>query len=132
MKIKLNIFAGLAFLFIAFACSSAAFAQKAPVVGGYAKVSVKDKTVVKAAKFAVTERAKTQNTKVNLIGIKNAKMQVVAGRNYEICLMTNYLNKRSNQLVDQFVRVVVYRNLKNKYQLVSWRQENCTEEQKPQ
>ena len=132
MKNKLNNFVAFALLLIVFACSSAAFAQREPVVGGYAEVSVKDKTVVKAAKFAVTQRAKTQNTKVNLVEIKNAKMQVVAGRNYEICLMTNYLNKRSNQLVDQFVRVVVYRNLKNKYSLTSWTQENCTEEQKSQ
>lgn len=129
MKIKLNIFAGFAFLFIVFACVSSAFAQKPPVVGGYAAISVKDKTVVKAAKFAVAERARTQNTKVNLIEIKNAKMQIVAGRNYEICLLTNYLNKRSNKLVDQFVRVVVYRDLKNKFKLTSWTQENCTEEQ---
>ena len=131
MKNKLNNFAAFALLFVVFACSAAAFAQKAPVVGGYARVSVKDKNVIKAAKFAVTERAKSQNTKVNLIEIKTAKMQVVAGRNYEMCLLTNYLNKRSNQLVDQFVRVVVYRNLKNKYQLTSWTLEPCTEEQKP-
>ncbi len=128
MKIKLNIFAGLVVLFVVFACASSIFAQKEPVVGGYAEVSVKDKTVVKAAKFAVKERAKTQNTKVNLVEIKNAKMQVVAGRNYELCLLTNYLNKRSNKLVDQFVRVVVYRNLKNKLSLTSWTQENCTEQ----
>ncbi len=131
MKIKFNNFVPFAFLFVVFACASTVFAQKQPVVGGYAKVSVKDKNVIRAAKFAVTERAKTQNTKVNLIEIKNAKMQVVAGRNYEICMLTNYLNKRSNQLVDQFVRVIVYRNLKNKYQLTSWTQESCTEEQKP-
>jgi hypothetical protein len=128
MKNKLNNFALFALLFIVFACSSTTFAQKAPVVGGYATISVKDKTVIKAAKFAVTQRAKTQNTKVNLVEIKNAKMQVVAGRNYEICLLTNYLNKRSDKLVDQFVRVVVYRDLKNKYTLTSWTQENCTEE----
>ena len=131
MKNKLNNFAAFALLFIGIACSSIAFAQKAPVAGGYAQVSIKDKNVVKAAKFAVKERAKSQNTKVNLVEIKNAKMQVVAGRNYEMCLLTNYLNKRSNQLVDQFVRVVVYRDLKNKYQLTSWTQEPCMEEQKP-
>lgn len=128
MKIKLNIFAGFAFLFVVFAGASNIFAQKEPVVGGYAEVSIKDKNVIKAAKFAVKERAKTQNTKVNLVEIKNAKMQVVAGRNYEICMMTNYLNKRSNKLVDQYVKVVVYRNLKNKLSLTDWTQENCTEQ----
>ncbi len=128
MKIKLNIFVGFAFLFVVFAGASNIFAQKEPVVGGYAEVSIKDKNVIKAAKFAVKERAKTQNTKVNLVEIKNAKMQVVAGRNYEICMMTNYLNKRSNKLVDQYVKVVVYRNLKNKLSLTDWTQENCTEQ----
>lgn len=132
MKNKLNNFAVCALLFVVFAFSSNAFAQKPPVAGGYSEISIKNKDVVKAAKFAVKERAKSQNTKVNLVEIKNAKMQVVAGRNYEICLLTNYLNKRSNQLVDQFVRVVVYRDLKNKYQLTSWTQEPCAEEQKPQ
>lgn len=132
MKIKFKNFVAFALLVVVFVGSSAVFGQKQTVVGGYTSVSVKDKNVVKAAKFAVKERAKSQNTKVNLVGIKNAKMQVVAGRNYEICLLTNYLNGRSNQLVDQFVRVVVYRDLKNKYTLTSWTQENCTEKQRPQ
>ena len=132
MKNKLNNFAIFAFMFIVFTCSATALAQKAPVVGGYATASVKDKNVVKAARFAVRERAKSQNTRVNLVEIKNAKMQIVAGRNYEICMLTNYLNKRSNKLVDQFVKVVVYRDAKNKYSLTSWTQEYCVEEQKPQ
>lgn len=135
MKNKLNNFAVFAFLFVVLLCAPAAFAQKSntsQIAGKSSKVSVKDKNVLKAAKFAVQERARTQNTEVNLVEIKNAKMTLAAGRHYEICLLTNYLNKRSNQLVDQFVRVVVYRNPKNKYSLTSWTQENCAEEQKPQ
>jgi hypothetical protein len=61
------------------------------------------------------------------VEIKNAKTQNVAGRNYEICLLTNYLNKRSDKLVDQFVRIVVRRDRKNKLSLTSWTQEYCLE-----
>jgi len=133
MKMRINIFSRIALSFLLFACSSAVFAQRSDqIAGGYSDISIKDKAVVKAAKFAVKERARSQNTKVNLVEIKNAKTQVVAGRNYEICMLTNYLNKRSNKLVDQFVRVVVYRDLKNKYALTSWTQEYCVEEEKPQ
>ncbi len=131
MKNKLNNFAIFAFLFIVLSFAPVGFAQKSgnsQIAGKSSKVSVKDKNVLKAARFAVKERAKTQDTEVNLVEIKNAKMTRAAGRHYEICLLTNYRNKRSNQLVDQFVRVVVYRNSKNKYSLTSWTQENCTEE----
>jgi hypothetical protein len=130
MKMKLNIFARSAFLFAILGCVSTGFAQNGKIAGGYAKVSVNDKSVIKAARFAVRERAKTQNTEVNLVEIKNAKLQIAAGRNYEICLLTNYLNKRSDKLVDQFVRIVVYQDLKNKLKLTSWTQEHCLEEQK--
>lgn len=132
MKIKFKYFAGFALLCLVFGAAPAASAQKSQISGKSSKVSVKDKNLIKAAQFAVRERARTQNTEVNLVEIKTAKMTLAAGRHYEICMLTNYLNKRSNQLVDQFVKVIVYRNLKNKYQLTSWTQENCTEEQKPQ
>jgi cell division protein FtsL len=130
MKIKFNNFVAFALLILVFGCASSVFAQKSQIAGKSSKVSVKDKNLIKAANFAIRERAKSQNTEVNLLEIKNAKMTLAAGRHYEICMLTNYRNKRSNQLVDQFVRVIVYRNLKNKYQLTSWTQENCTEVQK--
>jgi hypothetical protein len=75
--------------------------------------------------FAALQRDKTKKTTVSLVSIKNAKRQVVAGMNYEICMLTNYRNKKSKKLVDQFVRVVVYRNLQNAFSLTSWTQEDC-------
>ena len=127
MKMKLNIFLSLS-LFLLFLIGAAPVsAQDEKQAGGYTEISIKDKNVIKAARFAVRERAKSQNTTVNLVEIKNAKTQNVAGRNYEICLLTNYLNKRSDKLVDQFVRVVVRRDRKNKLSLTSWTQEYCLE-----
>jgi hypothetical protein len=124
---KLNIFLSLS-LFLLFLIGAAPVsAQDEKQAGGYTEISIKDKNVIKAARFAVRERAKSQNTTVNLVEIKNAKTQNVAGRNYEICLLTNYLNKRSDKLVDQFVRVVVRRDRKNKLSLTSWTQEYCLE-----
>ena len=128
MKIKLSNFAAAGFLFLLFGGGSVGFAQDNPVTGGYAEVSVRDKNVIKAAKFAVRQRAKTLKTTVDLVSIKNAKRQVAAGINYEICMLTTYRNKKSKKLVDQFVQVVVYRSLKNTFSLTSWIQENCTEQ----
>jgi hypothetical protein len=127
MKMKLNIFLSLSLVLLFLIGAAPVSAQDEKQAGGYTEISIKDKNVIKAARFAVRERAKSQNTTVNLVEIKNAKTQNVAGRNYEICLLTNYLNKRSDKLVDQFVRVVVRRDRKNKLSLTSWTQEYCLE-----
>jgi hypothetical protein len=127
MKMKLNIFLSLSLFLLFLVGAAPVSAQDEKQAGGYTEISIKDKNVIKAARFAVRERAKSQNTTVNLVEIKNAKTQNVAGRNYEICLLTNYLNKRSDKLVDQFVRVVVRRDRKNKLSLTSWTQEYCLE-----
>lgn len=119
MKIKLNYFVGTAFLFLLFGMASAVRAQDGPIAGGYGETSVDDEGVVAAAKFAVKKRAAATKSKLSLLAIKNAKVQVVAGMNYQVCLEIS-LKRRSGKPVAQFVQVVVYRNLKNEYSLTRW------------
>lgn len=119
MKMKLNIFVGIAFLFVLFGCFSAARAQDGPIAGGYGETDPADEAVVKAANFAVKKRGQTTKSSIALVSIKNAKLQVVAGVNYQVCLQIT-TKRKSKKPVEQFVRVVVYRNLRNVYTLTSW------------
>ena len=77
------------------------------------------KESIAAAKFAVKKRGKTQNAVINLISIRQAKTQIVAGLNYKVCLEVS-VKKSGRKSVRQFVNAVVYKNLKNVYSLTSW------------
>lgn len=131
MKIKLNIF--LSLLVVIFAGAVAGFAQEddEPFAGGYIKASVTDKQVIEAAKFALKKRSYSTKTTINLLSIKKAQTQVVAGSNYKICLHIRY-RRRAKGRDEQFVEVVVYRNLKKVYALTSWTVKNCAGQQFPQ
>ena len=47
---------------------------------------MKDAEVIKEAKFAIKKVGKKEKATVTLVSIKKARMQVVAGLNYELCL----------------------------------------------
>lgn len=116
MKIKLGFFVALVALFIILGSSSASYSQ---ITGGYGDADVKDAEVIKAAKFAVKKDSKKEKAMVTLVSIKKARVQVVAGLNYELCLEVN-VKKSGKKAVKQFIKIVVYRNLKNVYSLTSW------------
>lgn len=118
MKIKLSIFALSVALFIFFGSNSSTFAQTDQITGGYGDADVKDAEVIKAAKFAIKKQSQNQRTNITLVTINNAQLQVVSGLNYELCLQVN-VKKAGKKSVKQFVKAVVYRNLKNKYSLTS-------------
>ncbi|MBS1795349.1 MAG: hypothetical protein JSS81_15945 [Acidobacteria bacterium] len=117
MKLKLSLI--FASLFVIFAFSAVARAQDGPIAGGYGDTDVTDKGVVAAAKFAVKKHYRNTKWNATLDAIKNAKVQVVAGLNYQLCLQISTRN-RSKKPVVQFVRAIVYRNLKNGFSLTSW------------
>lgn len=128
MKTKLRIPLMFAFLFIVFGCVLATYAQQEQIVGGYGEISVTDAEVVKTANFAIKAQSRKTKAKISLLSIKNAQMQIVSGRNYQLCLQVNYKAKKSKQAVEQFVTVVVYQSLKNKYELTSWTEKPCAEQ----
>jgi Aspartic acid proteinase inhibitor len=124
MKIKLSICVLFAALLMVFGSASVCFGQEDDEAGGYVGASVSDSNVVAAARFAVKEQANKQGAAINLLSIKNAQIQVVAGINYDLCMQVNY-KSGDEDAVEQFVKVVVYRNLKNEYSLSSWDEQDC-------
>ncbi len=130
MKIKLSILITFAALFVFWSGSTVCYAQEEeePIVGGYVKADMADAQVIAAAKFAVKRRSQTQKATINLLSIKNAEVQVVAGLNYELCMQVDFKKKKNQKAVKQFVQVVVYRNLKNTYSLTSWTEKTCAEQ----
>lgn len=119
MKFNLIIFALCIAMFTFFSRSSVAFAQTDQIVGGYGEANVKAKDVVAAAKFAVKKGAAKEKATITLTTIKQARMQVVAGLNYEVCLEVNY-KKSDKKAVRRYAKAIVYKNLKNVYSLTSW------------
>ncbi len=86
--------------------------------GSYKRISVKDKQVVKAAKFAVrAEQEKTGGVLTHLKVIK-AQMQVVRGFNYKMCLRVkeNGTTKTAEAVVNQFT---------GKFELLEWNWKKC-------
>ena len=113
---------------IIFGCAANGFAQvDVPMVGGYAKVNVADRTVVAAANFAVKAQAKKQKSVVKLIAVNNAASQVVAGMNYQICLSVETTDRKTKTAVSQIVQAIVYQNLQNKLKLMSWTVAACAD-----
>lgn len=93
--------------------------DRGPIVGGYEKVSVTDKEVVAAAKFAVKARqdaikAEGRDDKVVLVKIVSAASQVVAGFNYELKLAVKEGNEAGT------VKAVVYSDISSNLRLTSW------------
>jgi hypothetical protein len=100
----LNVFVG----------ASAASAQQAPIVGGYAETSRNDPEVVSAAVTAVRTEQRRTGARISLIAIEGAEVQVVAGLNYRLRLRVKVKGQTQN------VTAIVYQNLKQRYSLTSW------------
>jgi hypothetical protein len=119
MKFKSNIFLRPAVLII-FLSAGVCFGQRDAVAGGYVDADATNADVVAAANFALKKRGKAQKAVVSLVSISRARMQVVAGTNYEVCVEIDVKRKADKKADRQFARAVVYRNLKNKFSLTSW------------
>ncbi len=86
--------------------------------GSYSSISARDKQVVKAAKFAISaEQEKTGGMFTGLKVIK-ARMQVVRGFNYKMCLRVkeNGTPKTAEVVVNSFMK---------KYELLEWNWKAC-------
>jgi len=125
MKNNLKIFSTLAAFVLIGAFAVNNFAQIK--TGGYKKIAKTDAAVVAAANFAVKAQAKKQKSKIKLVTVNNAARQVVAGMNYQMCLSVETTDRKKKTAAPQFVQVVVYQNIKNKYSLTSWTIAACAD-----
>lgn len=139
MKIKRKILTVCVAFAFGFFCAADNFAQdekkpddlKTPIVGGYAPAEATAPEVVKAAKFAVKTQAKKDRAKIKLMKISRAEQQVVAGMNYNVCLLVETKEKGKKSYVPQTVQTVVYVNPQGKYELISWAIAACADETPP-
>ncbi|HEY0427688.1 MAG TPA: cystatin domain-containing protein [Pyrinomonadaceae bacterium] len=128
MNQKLRFAIILSALGIVFGCASATFAQTdEPIAGGYSKASVTDKEVVAAAGYAVKAQAKKQRAVIKLVSINKAETQVVAGRNYSLCLKVR-ITEKGKKTKTETVQAIVFQNLKQKLSLTSWKEAECGKE----
>jgi len=127
MKLKLNAFVFFAAMLLVLGSAAVCFGQEDDEAGGYVSVSTADAGVKSAADFAVRKNAAKQNSTINLLSIKSARMQVVAGVNYELCMEVSIKGKDDDEAVEKFIKAVVYKNLQNVFSLTSWAEEDCAE-----
>lgn len=113
---------------IIFGCATNVFAQvEPPMVGGYRTIEPTNKDVVAATDFAVKKQSKTQKAAIKLVAVNSAMQQVVAGMNYQMCLSVETTDRKTKKAMPQTVQIVVFRNLKGKYELTSWAIAACTD-----
>ncbi len=90
------------------------------VAGGYGPARDKD-AVAAAAAFAVHE-----SPGYVLKDIYSAKVQVVAGTNYSLCLWVRRPTLEPNPLHRRMVAATVFQGLDQHYELISWKEvESC-------
>ncbi|MEP6945600.1 MAG: cystatin domain-containing protein [Acidobacteriota bacterium] len=95
-------------------------AGSAQMVGGYKQIAKTDADAHAAAVFAVGAEGQKDGLSIELMSVQQAERQVVAGTNYRLCLSVTAGSEAS-----MTVRTVVYRDLKGKYKLTSWTEEDC-------
>lgn len=128
MKINSHIFIITISLGAILMFASESFAQKTPTVGGFSPVSVKDAKVIEAAVFAVSAGAEKFAAEIELVAIKKAEIQIVAGTNYRLCMKVTVLADYEDLAEDEepedvtgFVTVIVYRDLDGGFLLKNWK-----------
>ncbi|MCU0240744.1 MAG: cystatin domain-containing protein, partial [Pyrinomonadaceae bacterium] len=96
--------------------------------GGYGNSSTNDSDVKYAAGFAVKNRAESEHLEISLVRVVKAQTQVVAGRNYRLCLAVKIVDEGQNleDVEEVLVSVVVYRDLQDTYTLKSWNEADCS------
>ncbi len=89
-----------------------------PLAGGFQKATDKNE-IDAAAAYALHESPLYQ-----LKGIKSAYIQIVAGRNYELCLKVRQIDHEANPFHIRLVEARVFQGLDGHYELTSWQEVN--------
>lgn len=121
MKKFVPFFLAAAFLL---SLSVAASAQK---VGGYAATDKDSAAVQEAAAFAVEAQAEKTSKEMSLDEVLMAEVQVVAGRNYRVCMRVNSEGGEGQDDVSLIIQAIVYVDLKGNKKLSSWAISKCGE-----
>ena len=106
---------------VAFGGAAVVTAQQ---VGGYRAADKDDPEVVAAAEFAVGARGEQEGSSLSLVSVERAEIQVVAGRNYRLCMGVQAEGDDEETL---YVLAVVYQNLQRAYSLKSWEESTCAD-----
>jgi len=106
------------------ALSVAASAQR---VGGYSTTDVESDAVQEAATFAIEAQAEKSSKEIVLDEVLKAEVQVVAGRNYKLCMRVNSEAGEGQDAVSLVIQAVVYVDLKGNKKLSSWTISECGE-----
>ena len=122
MRRRLTAFTAAAGLCVVFSCAAAAVAQQ---VGGYRAADAADPEVVAAAEFAVGAQKEKQGGPRSLVSVSHAEIQVVAGRNYRLCLEVKAADETDAEVESETGQAVVYQNLQRAYSLKSWAAADC-------
>ncbi len=101
--------------------SCAAKTREGQLAGAYSETSNDNPDAVAAARVAIQKERQKLHTRISLVSIKRAEVQVVAGLNYRLCMKVKVKGKTRD------VTAVVYKNLKLKYSLTSWTADDCKE-----
>lgn len=107
-----------------FVVAGSASAQK---VGGYKTADVESDDVQAAANFAIEAQAEKTSKEILLDEVLKAEVQVVAGRNYKICMRVNSEAGEGQDAVSLVIQAVVYVDLKGNRSLSSWEISECGE-----
>jgi len=119
MKNNRKVAAALVAFLVAFGWTVDSAAQAGGAVGGFKKVAADDAKVIVVAKFAADTQASKDAT-LKLVSVLSAEMQLVAGSNYRLCLAVN------SGGTPQQATAVVFANLQNESELVSWTPGQCS------
>lgn len=125
------ILAALGLIFGSAVCGFAQTDTKMPVAGGYGNADTTNAEVVAAAKFAVKAQTKKQRAKITFVSVNQAEQQVVAGRNYRLCLKVDVIEKGKKSKTSKTVQAIVFQNLKQKLSLTSWTETDCGATESP-
>ncbi len=87
--------------------------------GSYQPVSATDANVVKAGKFAVENATKPAGETYSFETVLSARMQVVAGYNYDLCVRFDNSGKTAT------AQTVVYRKPDDSLTITSWEMKTC-------
>lgn len=119
---RITVFAYALAVIFAFATASSA-----QMVGGFKPADIESDAVQEAASFAVEAHAEKTRKEILLDEVLKAEVQVVAGRNYRLCMRVNSEAGEGQDAVSLIIQTVVYVDLKGNKKLSSWAVSECGE-----
>jgi hypothetical protein len=72
-----------------------------------------------AAEFAAKKLGTEESSKISVVRVEEARVQVVAGLNYELCMAVT-VKRGSKKSAKRYLKAIVYKDLKNRYSLSNW------------